>query len=687
MRGRSKLSGALAAVAALAATTTFTAPTARADDPARVGSGLEVTSHSLYVVDSDAHAVHVTIDTSLTNVAPGTATTYTYFDSFGLPVLAEAANLAASAGDRSLRVSVQPTPLPFLSIALVDLQPNLLYRQTQDIRLTYDLPALAPRSTGLTRNNDAFVTFPVFPVADPGQADVEIDVPHRFAVETVGADLAKATDGTIDKYTATAIADPLHFDVFIAASDETKLHDVPVAVADTDFTVRAWPDDQAWADFVSSTITKSVPALVTAIGLDVPVDAVALYETVTPYLYGYAGWYNRQKHRVDIGDDLEAIVVVHELSHMWFNEQLIDSRWVDEGLAQEFAAQAVHASGGDALDPTTPDTSSPAAIRLATWSDPDLTSDVSLEQEAYGYDASYAVIHTIAAEIGPAKMRDVLAAASSHTVAYRGEHDPEKSETHDWKYFLDLVDEVGGATGADQVVRDLVLPPESGVLLDQRAEARATYKAFVAESDAWPAPLVVRSAMGRWNFATLDGLLARARKVRAVGDDVATTLQPLGIEPSALKAEYESGTSFDTLDADAEKARIAAQDLVKADKAVHGGHNPLATVGLIGGPAKSQLAAAKRAFADGSYDDASAHAHKAESTVDGATTRGLAEVGLVIVVGAGGTGGFVALRRRRRRRQDPPADLPAPPDGLPPPDVPFLPAPPVPVIEPSVDDR
>ena len=104
-------------------------------------------------------AVHVALDITITNQRPNqveeTVCART-MPNFSVPVLAEAVGLRATkSGGTSLPVSVEPSESPRFSYAVVDLQPNLYYPQSQTFRLTYDLPrrphgpSRRPASTGL----------------------------------------------------------------------------------------------------------------------------------------------------------------------------------------------------------------------------------------------------------------------------------------------------------------------------------------------------------------------------------------------------------------------------------------------------------------------------------------------------------------------------------------------------------
>ena len=84
-----------------------------------------------------------------------------------------------------------------------------------------------------------------------------------------------------------------------------------------------------------------------------------MIESNTPYLYGYAGWFEPVNDVIEIGDELDQIVILHELTHRWFNDQMFSTRWINEGLAEELAAQAMAELDGD-----------PEASKLPPASDP-----------------------------------------------------------------------------------------------------------------------------------------------------------------------------------------------------------------------------------------------------------------------------------------------------------------------------
>ena len=150
------------------------APARQEDD------GLRAESHSRFVVDPAEAAIHVTVDVTVTNEIPnqtsGGVIREFFFPTMHVVTLAEAVNHAAVRDDgAALDVSQEPTDSEAFALAVVDLSPDLYYRDSQSFRLTYDLPSQPPRSPHLTRVNAGYVNVVVIPVGDPGLVDVEVD--------------------------------------------------------------------------------------------------------------------------------------------------------------------------------------------------------------------------------------------------------------------------------------------------------------------------------------------------------------------------------------------------------------------------------------------------------------------------------------------------------------------------------
>ena len=619
-------------------------------------AGLRESGTTTYVVDPSGAAVHVTVDLTTTNTTPdqrrGNIIEQAYFPGVVVVALAEATNFsAASSGGAALSVTSQPASTPFVQELEVHFSSNLFYNQTQTVHLHYDLPGGAPRSKSLTRVTSAFSSFDAWPAGDAGAANVAIVVPRSFKVDVVGDDMTAQATGATVTYSASAIADPGAWFVSVSARDDAKLLSKSIDVQGNRIRIRAFPNDPAWSAFVDGRVAKGVPQLETLIGLPWPsADRLVITETVTPYLYGYAGWYTRHDNSIEIGDALDPQVILHEMSHMWFNDTLFGDRWIDEGLAQEYAARANVLMGGKAATPKAVDERAPGSVRLNVWSSVDLQNQISAAREAFGYNAAWFVIHRIAGEIGVARMRSVITAASRNELPYQGTTNPHGSENRSWHAFLDYLDEIGGSKQADRLFAAYVAESGDGDLAS-RTESRATYARLVAAGKGWKAPLSLRIAMSNWDFTTADLITPQAESLTQSHDAIERALRPLGLHsPAKLQADYEyRNDDLEAVGREASSDLAAAKELVSASAAVHGHHGLFSAIGLIGASSGSHLSSARRSFAAGNGGQARGEALAAERVVADASSAGLLRVG--IVVGVLLLAGLLIWRLRVRSRR------------------------------------
>ena len=89
-------------------------------------------------------------------------------------------------------------------------------------------------------------------------------------------------------------------------------------------------------------LERGLPELDGLIGLPWPVTSSLLVTEVhTPLLEGYAGIYHPDSAGIEISEDLDDLTILHEASHAWFNGELFDGRWINEGLADTYATKAL----------------------------------------------------------------------------------------------------------------------------------------------------------------------------------------------------------------------------------------------------------------------------------------------------------------------------------------------------------
>ncbi|NTW39910.1 MAG: M1 family metallopeptidase, partial [Cellulomonadaceae bacterium] len=580
--------------------------------------GMRVESSEQYTVDLDSSVVHVDYQATLTNEVPGNADGEYYFAAFAVPLVAEATHVAASrVGGGALGLRMEPSDSEFYSWVVIDLSPNLFYGRPQSVRLTYDLVNQTPRAGSVTQVNRAYATFPVFTEADPGLGSVTVTVPRRAGVEIVGSAMTCTSTLELQTCTATRIDDASTWDATVIARDDDLLESRTIAFGDKEVNLRAWPGDIQWLDFTSDLALRGLPALEGAIGRDWGVrPTLDIVETSAPYIYGYAGWYELKSSSIEIGDELDALVTLHEMAHAWFNEEAFQERWVDEGLADEFAALAMVELGLERPEPDPIVAGSAGALPLAEWSDPALDASEVEEQEAYGYNASWSVIHALVQEIGTDGVAEVYRAAADSLEPYPATTSdarlPWKAE---WHTFLDLLEGLGGSTQAEQLFRDYVVSPDEVALMDERATARERYDALLDLGEGWAPPAALRSAMADWDFVAAEAMMPQVITQLKQRQVIATTLASVGEDvPAALQTAFEASSELRTaagvLDA-AQDASVALASAVEAER----GADPLTRLGLVVAGAEEDLTAARSHLRDGDYAAAERSAHQARAAV------------------------------------------------------------------------
>ncbi|MBV9953296.1 MAG: hypothetical protein JO291_15185, partial [Acidimicrobiia bacterium] len=642
--------GAFAAV--LVATVLI--PTASAAAPRRVAidDGLTVTSTATFRYDPTIPAVVVDTDMSFVNetapVTRGNVVSSRYWNAYPVLAVKEATGFHADSGGRPLSVRTEPAGSDELVFAQVSFGRNLFYRDTFSMHVTYTIPATAPRSGGTTRVNTAYATFAVYAVGgDPGRSTVQVVVPASYEVDLDGDHLTRSRLGTEVVYRADHIDDPDTFFAGISVRDDDRLVTKDVGLHPEKIKVRAWPGDGQWADYVSTQVARGVPVLEGLVGLKWPDDdELDVVETVTPYLYGYAGWYLASRDAIEIGDALDQHVVLHELSHVWFNTDLFTTRWIVEGMAEEYSTVAGRMLGSHPPSSALPAAGAAGHQPLNTWSNPDLQSDASADEEHYGYAASYAVIDQLWKLLGQDRMQDVIKAAQRRWTAYPGDGSPEKqSRPADWERFLDLLDEQDHEHAAqiDALFRKVVIDPADQRLLDARGSARAGYDVVESEGGDWSPPLLLRRAMGNWEFADAQRMIITSRRILDRRAVLTTRLQSLDLhEPRRLETGYEGADrDLKGAQADVDEAIAVAGAIAHARKAVDDSSGPLAAIGRLFSSADGDLSDARTAYERGDLRGARASAHDAADAADAEASRGallLAGLAVVVLVVAGGVG-------------------------------------------------
>lgn len=329
----------------------------------------------------------VTLQNVTTDQRVGTTINRLYFSALTLAVPSSSAAEVAERNGTALGVALSSFNERFTKAVVTF--PNLFSVQQRVITVSYEMPGDAPRSKSFTRVNPAYASFTAYGEGDPGQVSVRVIVPQGFDVDTLGNDVASAVVGDRHVYTASAISSPDTWYVAVSARNDAALDVHDVDVGDRKVSVAAWPGDAEWSAFVEKNLTDGLPALE---------KRLSIVEASTPYLYGYAGWFLPLQNKIEVGEDLDDRTLLHELSLAWFNRDLFDARWINEGPAEELSARALAELGGKLDDPEVVHLDSSNAVALESWSAPrSRTSDD--DSEHWGYNASFHVMRRLTTEI------------------------------------------------------------------------------------------------------------------------------------------------------------------------------------------------------------------------------------------------------------------------------------------------
>ena len=210
----------------------------------------------------------------------------------------------------------------------------------------------------------------------------------------------------------------------------------------------------------------------------------------------------RRDDEIVIGEQLDADLIFHELSHAWVSGERFDERWVSEGLAQVLAERTVlgHRGHDPARHPTVSRRSERGrrAQRLGRLGGQPLRGRrrLRLPRRLRRHPGARSPTSTTS------ELAEVLGAGLRGERAYDpvGTKDSDGGRTT-WSRWLDLLETRGGGRRTPpEVFRRWALTGEQRAQLAPRAEARAAY-ATVDEADgAWLPPEGLRDAMTAWDF-------------------------------------------------------------------------------------------------------------------------------------------------------------------------------------------
>ncbi|MCP3977299.1 MAG: M1 family metallopeptidase [bacterium] len=535
--------------------------------PAQAAGGLTFRSDATFTVMVDDGYVNVDNHITLTNVKPdkrsGYRITQYYYDriSIGIPDAAE--EVVATSGGRDL--SVEIVKEDGYRYAEIRLRSKLFYKRTQTVDVNFKIYGDDPRSFSLMRVNPAYVSFYIWAWGDSGKSSLTVIAPEGFHLAFEGdhymGQMPTELEG-MKAWQATEIKDPNEWAMIVSGQRDEGLLETDFSVDEAAIRVLSWPGDEEWLDQVRSTLEDGLPALVEVVGLEWPVEGdLIIRESITPNRFGYAGWYFTDEDEIEMGEDLDPIVVLHEASHAWFNDDLFLERWIVEGLASATAGYVARTELGEQELPRVIRTKSSGAVQLNSWG----RGQNEEEREQYAYNASWWIMYKIVEEVGVDRFNDVIVAADANLIAYRGTPEPEAvDEADDWKRFLDLTEELAGSETATDLIREYVATSYDIPNLDRRQSARDALAAL-EESSGWVTPIVIRRPMAEWEFGKANAAILSAEDVVDMATTLAARAAAADLEFSdIIHQRYEVvANSFDPIMAYG-AARIAAIDAIEA---------------------------------------------------------------------------------------------------------------------------
>jgi hypothetical protein len=631
--------------------------------------GLELVGTTTFRLEPDHERVRVTVDITVTNQKPDNGSLYYFFDEILVPAPGEATDVVAvSSGGSVLNTRVGETNEAWKQLVVV-LPSRLLYGQTASLQVAYDLPNQPPRSDGWTYANAAYASFPVFAVGDPGLADVTVLLPDDYEVNTVGETMLESEDTDLVVLSETDIGTPEEWWAVISAQNNNRLETRTVTAEGTTVQLKYWPGDDEWADFVEDQIVTGLPALESVIGEPLPVDGeLEIIESGTPHVLGWGGWYDSANETIEIGDELDAPLVLHEITHAWFNSETAADLWLIEGLTETVTHRALTLRDGESASPKSVSPDDDGAQPLGAWTATGLAANAEpTAEDDFGYNAAWWVLSELADEMGEDKFTEVTSAIVRGVMPYQADEEvllPTESLT--WRRTLDLFEEVGGATSVTDVYLEWVVEEQNLTAIDERTNAREIYYELDEGVDGWSPPLDIRNDMTEWQFGSVAELADVAHEVLADRDATLEVVSRFGVDDLAeFEAAYESASDV------TEVATLGGTYAEVADTIDEAQAEPgfavatLSNIGLIGYDVDDALAHAASALQAGDIEEAKTYADDAMSQVDDAPTAGAMRLGILTLLVLG-VAIFWWKRARRRGRL---AGLQSSQDSTTPPDM------------------
>lgn len=593
--------------------------------PALADDGLSTGATSRYVLDAKATEVLVDVTLELRNTTPDRGNSYFFYTYFQVPVPAGAQKLRATSGGSTLKVRLSDTEDPSTALARISF-PDLRFGRSRTIRLTYTVPGEKPRSADSTRVGPGYATFSVNGFGDPGRNTVQVVAPTSMTFDATSEEFSASEKGATTTHTVRS-SDPDGFWAVVSLRDPANSRKTTVDVPGTSLELHGYQDDAQWTAFVAEQVTAGLPELERLIGTPWPGGLERIREDASPAVQGYDGWFDPGDNEIVIGEDLDADLIFHELSHAWVSSERFTQRWVYEGLAQVLAERTVKATGGKAVSHPKASRKDRDAVALNEWGgSPSSPFD---DVDSYAYPVSYAATTALVADLDDAQLAAVVSAGIRGESAYdpAGTRD-SAGVTTSWARWLDILETRGGVKDAAGVFRTWALTPEQQVQLAPRAAARAGYAAVDEGDGDWLPPEGLRVAMTRWDFdratAVTEQVAELGPAVKQVQDAAAQADLPV---PDAVRETYEKAEDDEQYEALASSLPTAARAISAVGAAVDDAatdRDPVSALGASVLGVRDSAAEAVALLEAGKLDTAVAAAETASGRADKSLLVGLA---------------------------------------------------------------
>ena len=547
-------------------------------------------------------------------------------------------------------------------IVSVGLDQRLYSSESESFDLTFDLVDSGGSTDRNFRIGNSLMSFPVAAFGSPNTpgSSVTVEFPPYFTVTEEIGNLTRSVFGSGEVVFSSGVLEaPTQLLAWFTAVQPVAASDMRVRyvrIGTLFVGLRYWFDDIGWADEVERVLRAGYPVLRDLIGLGDPTETtLTVVEASTEEMGGFGGSYDQSSGEVQVGYLALPFVVLHETAHLWFNNQLVSDRWVQEGFASYYAQQAVNLLGftSQGVPVLTPRLRL-AAVPLNDWATPGEPNS-ALDQYLYG--ATLEVAGQIADEAGADGLKRVWAAARADRSAYQPLHSaqvesPAEPAT-DWRRLLDLLEQSTGRS-FEPIWRLWVMNPAQTSLLQQRDTTLAAYATATATAGSWDMPPEVRRALDTWQYGRSMALIDQSLEILVQRDQIAAeAATEQTTAPATLKTAFEhQSLSAATAEINLEFAVI--DELSAARRAGTESGSAAGVFGLLGADPQADLVAARSAFAKGDLSRAMSLATSARTAWQSADTAGQIRIMGSLAVLAGGLLLLALLmwtRRDRSRRR------------------------------------